>query len=206
MSFKRKYLNPVILYLLVYIFGFVFLSVGTMLARYAYAYMNYLFPKIFPIFSAVSEKESYEKYLTLLGSMGILISIWLINYFALRLDNAKFELMINRTDGQYTLAEGLPIFIREFGVSELIAAMLLPAILCIPPYFIPDFGVQSVPVVGFLILLLENLLWLGYACREHFSLFHGVLLVIIFSLVSRASLIPGALKKWRASWLSGAIE
>lgn len=206
MSFGRKYITPILTYLLVYVFGFVFIFVGGALSRYAYAYMNYLFPRLFPIFSAVSEKESYERYLTLLCALGVFVAIWLVNYFTLRLDNVKFELMIRRTDGFYTIAEGFPIYLQEFGISELISGILLPTLLVIPPYFIPELGVQSIPVVGFLVFLLENLLWLGYSLKEYFGIAEALLLVLLFSLISRVALIPGNLKRWRASWLSGSVE
>ena len=205
MSLKKKYLYSIFTYSVIYIFGFVFIALGTSCARYLYAYMNYLFPRVFPLFSAVSEKEEYAKYLMLIASVGIFTAIWIINFFALRLDNSKFELMIKRTDGLYTVKDGIKIYLGEFGISEVISGVLLPLILVIPPFFIPEFGVQSVPVVGFLIMLMEKLLWLGYAFKEYFSIGEALLLVAVFSSLSRAALIPGALKHWRASWLSGAI-
>ena len=206
MRFSKKYLNPIWIYLIVYAFGFVSVSIGNAVARYAYAYMNYLFPKVFPLFSAVSEKEGYHKYLMLLCALGVFIAIFITNYLALRIDNAKFELMIKKTDGQYTLTDGAKLFFGEFGISELIVTLVLPLILVIPPFFIPEIDVQTIPIAGLLIDIMEKLLWLGYTLREYFSIVNAIALVLIFSLVARAAVIPGALKKWRASWLSGATE
>lgn len=206
MSFARKYLQSAFMYLALYIFGPLFLFLGTSLARFAYAYLNYLFPRLFPLYSAVGDKEGYLKYLTLLATVGIFTAIWLMNYFALRMDNSRFELMIERTDGQYTLKEGFSIFISELGPCELVVSAILPLMLVFPAYLIPDFGFIEIPVLAFLANLLERALWLGYAFKEHYSLTEALMHTVVFSLIARASVLPGALCKWRASWLSGSME
>ena len=206
MSFVKKYLHSAFMLMVLYIFGSLFLSLGTAAARFAYAYLNHLSPRIFPLFNVITEKEAYGKYLAFLSAAGIFISIYLMHYFALRMDNSKFELMIDKTDGQYTLKEGLVIFLREFGISELIICAALPVILIFPSYLIPDFGFIEVPVLAFLVGVLEKVLWLGYAFKEHYSLPLALCLSVVFSLIARASVLPGALSKWRASWLSGSVE
>ena len=107
MGFKSKYVNPMIIYFLIYVFGIALLTVGTTLARYSYTYLNHLFPAVFPMFSAVSEKEGYESYLKLINVVGAFIAVYFINYLAIRFDNSKLEHVISKTDGQYTIADGI---------------------------------------------------------------------------------------------------
>lgn len=202
MRFRHRYIDPIMIYLLVYIFGIVLFSVGTTLARYLYEYMNHLVPSVFPLFSPVSEKEGYDAYLKLIDVVGIFAAVFLINLFAMSFDNKKFELMVSRTDGQYTVREGLVIYVREFLRSDAISAVLFPAALTLAPYLIPKIPKTEKPIINLLIDLLERFFWLGNTAKEYFGLFMGLMIVALFSVISRALLIPHILKRWRAAWLS----
>jgi hypothetical protein len=204
-QFKRKYINPAVIYLVVYIFGFVIFASGTAIARYSYAYLNYLLPSAFPIFSPVSEKDGYAAYLKLLDIAGISIAILIINYIAMRFDNDKFEFIISKTDGQYTVVEGTKIYVREFAVSDIISAVLFPIVLTSAAYFIPNDLQTDTPIVNLLIGILNNLLWLGNTVESYFKIHVGILLILVISAASRAILTTGILKRWRAAWLSGSM-
>lgn len=205
MRFKNKYVDPALIYLLVYIFGFVLFSVGTVMARYLYAYMNSLLPSLFPIFSPVSEKEEYASYLKLLDTLGVAVAVFLINYFTMIFDNKKFELMISRTEGQYRIAEGLKIYGREFIISDLVSAVVLPLILLVTPYFIPNIPETETPIINILIMILDSFFLLGNTMEANFGIFTTIILTAVFSIASRVILIPHMLKKWRAAWLSGSM-
>ena len=205
MKFKRKYINPAVIYLVVYIFGFVIFALGTAIARYSYAYLNHLLPSAFPIFSPVSEKDDYADYLKLLDIAGISIAILIINYIAMRFDNDKFEFIISKTDGQYTVVEGTEIYVREFAVSDIISAVLLPIVLTSVAYFIPNDLQTDTPIVNLLIGILNNFLWLGNTVESYFKIHVGIFLILVISVASRALLTTGILKRWRAAWLSGSM-
>ena len=206
MRFKSKYVNPIVIYLLVYIFGMFLFAAGSAIARYAYAYMNHLFPTAFPMFSPVSEKDGYEAYLKFIDITAVFIAVFLINYLAMRFDNSKFEYMISKTDGQYTVKDGMKLYVKEFYVSDIISALIFPTLLAIMPYFIPSIDETSVPIVNFFIGLLESFFWFGGIMEAHCHILVTVASVITVSLVLRAVCTLGALKKWRAAWLSGSMS
>ena len=206
MTFKQRYVNPIIIYFLIYLFGLLLFSIGVTVSRYAYAYMNYLIPDVFPMFSPISEKEAYAKYLTLLDTTGIFIGMLLINNLSLRFDNAKFEYMIDKTDGKCTVSEGLRIYFKGLYSSEIISAVIFPLALIIPVYFIPDIQLTEIPIVNMLINSLDLLLWLGNAFIEHYNLTEAIFIGIMLSALSRALVIPSAINRWRGAWLSGSVE
>ena len=206
MRFKYKYIYPIAIFLLVYLFGTLIFSLGTVVANYGYSYMNYLFPRVFPTFSPISEKAEYEKYLCLVSTVGMLISYVIINFFSIRFDNKKFELVVSKTDGQYTVLEGMRLYLSEFLISDVISFVILPLVLVIPSYAIPKIEQTTVPVVNLLIAILDYLLWMSNAFKEYYSLTVALPIALVFAVIARLTVIPGALKHWRGAWLSGSIH
>ena len=206
MKTKIKYVNPIAIYFLVYIFGTFLLLCGSTIARYLYAYLNSLFPAIFPIFSPISEKDGYDSYIKLIDIVAAFIAVYLTNYLALRFDNSKFEFMTSKTGGQYRLSEGITIYEKEFWLSDIISGTLFPLVLTLAPYLIPNVDKTEVPIVNFLIVLLNSFFWLGGVMEEHCNIFTSAFLIIMASLVSRILCTLSNLKRWRAVWLSGSLS
>ena len=206
MRFKHKYVDPAVIYFLIYIFGIILLVAGTVIARYAHTYMNFLLPDIFPTFSPVSEKELYRKYLIAIDIIGVFIALFLINVLAMLFDNKKFELIISRTDGQYTIKGGLEIYVNEFLISDIISTVALPTVLAISAYLIPEIPLTKIPIVNLLIRIAESFFWLGNTMEGFAKIFVCIPIIIVFSCVARMITVPIMLRRWRAAWLSGSIS
>ena len=96
MSFKHKYLRPVVLYLCVFIFGLFILGVSGSIVDWIYAYLNHLSPNTFPIYNQIYDIETYNKLEQIKDIWSVFISLVAINLIALRIDilinlNKKFR-------------------------------------------------------------------------------------------------------------------
>lgn len=196
MSFKRKYVEPVLIFLTVYAFSVLFFKAGELLSIYAYSYFSSILPSDIISSNPVSDPDAYEAYTLGIALVGTFVGLWLINYISLRLDNAKFEHVISLTDGQYELAEGIKLYFKEFFVSDVIAATAIVAIVTVSAAFIPeklmDYG---------LIIVFK----LGDTLNSIYYPIISAVIAASFSLITRILSIPLALRTWRALWLSGSV-
>ena len=194
MKFKHKYLEPVMLYLVVYIFGLWLFGFGLGAVRAVYEYLNHLLPNIFPLYNPIYEPEKHLELQNSYTVAAIFIALLLINFIALKFDNKKYEKIISQTDGQYLILDGIKLYFKEFLLSDVFCSLVLPMLLVIPPYFIPE------DILGKYGLILIT--WLGY----HMSTVHGlvpaIFTVALFSFAARLISIPECVKSWRAAWLS----
>ena len=56
MKLTHKYLNPIIVFFAVYMFGYLLYNAGISLTRAVYTYMNHIFPESFPLYEKLAEK------------------------------------------------------------------------------------------------------------------------------------------------------
>lgn len=196
MSFKRKYVEPVLIFLAVYAFNVLFFKAGELLSIYTYSYFSSVLPSGVISSNPVSDPDAYEAYTRGVALFGTFVGLWLINYISLRLDNAKFEHVISLTDGQYELKDGIKLYFKEFFLSDVISAVAIVILITVGATFIPeklmDYGFVFIFKIG------DTLN----------ALYHPVISVAIaatFSLVTRILSIPLAIRTWRALWLSGSV-
>lgn len=194
MKFRYRYLNPIILYLCVFIFGLFILGVTDNVTDGIYAYLNHLAPKTFPIYNQIYDIETYNKLERTKNVVAIFISLVIINLIALRIDNKKYERIVNITDGQYLIKDGLKLYFKEFLLSDVIASVLIPGVLVIPAYFLTE---EALSYFG---LIYWN--WLGFNMKFLFDLFPAILISMAFSFIGRVLSIPLCVRSWRAAWLS----
>lgn len=194
MKFRYRYLNPIILYLCVFIFGLFILGVIDNVTDGIYAYLNHLAPKTFPIYNQIYDIETYNKLERTKNVVAIFISLVIINLIALRIDNKKYERIVNITDGQYLIKDGLKLYFKEFLLSDVIASVLIPGVLVIPAYFLTE---EALSYFG---LIYWN--WLGFNMKFLFDLFPAILISMAFSFIGRVLSIPLCVRSWRAAWLS----
>ena len=194
MKFRYRYLNPIILYFCVFIFGLFILGAADSIIDAIYAYLNHLAPKTFPIYNQIYDIETYNKLERIKDVAAIFISLVIINLIALRIDNKKYERMVNITDGQYLMKDGLKLYFKEFLLSDVICAALMPGVLVIPAFFLTE------EVLSYFGLIYWN--WLGYNMKFLFDLFPAILISMAFSFIGRILSIPLCVRAWRAAWLS----
>ena len=197
MKLRHRYLNPIGVFLIVYMFGLLLFGFSCEAVEWIYTYLNHLFPRIFPVYSIILEKEEYYKLLRIQTLIGLFLSLFLIHFISLKLENKKYERLTGLTDGKYPLKEGIRLYFDEFLLTDAITAALVPAIIVIPSYFISD------KLMGYFGLAIPN--WLGYSLRAHCgvgAIIPAVLIAALFSFAGRILAIPLTVKSWRAAWLS----
>ena len=196
MSIKHKYVEPVLIFLAVYLFNYLFCHIGEMLFIYSYNYLSEVVPSVVKTVNPMHMPDEYALYLKAIATSGAFVCLFMINYVSLRLDNQKFEYVIDKTDGQYRMRDGIRLYFREFFKSDLIASSAAIVVLVVGAGFIPekflDYG---------LIILFR----LGASLVEHYGIVFSILISVFFSLLTRLISIPLALRTWRALWLSGSV-
>jgi hypothetical protein len=194
MKFRHRYLSPVISYLIVYVFGLLIFGFSTEAVEWIYNYLNHLLPGVFPLYNPIYDPEAHARLNKSLTVVGLLVAFFLINFIALKLENKKYERIISLTDGQYLIKDGIKLYFKEFFISDVITAIVLPILIVVATYFIPDSA------LGYFGLMLFG--WLGYNMRMLYGLIPAIIIVATFSFAGRMLAIPLTVKSWRAAWLS----
>ena len=194
MKLRHRYLSPVIIYLIVYIFGLFIFGLCCEIAEWIYTYLNHLMPSTFPLYNPIYDPEAYAKLNKALTVIGLFITFFFINFIALKLENKKYERIISLTDGQYLIVDGVKLYFKEFFISDIMTALVLPVLITLATYFIPDSA------LGYFGLILIG--WLGYNMSLLYGLIPSLIIVALFSFSGRILAIPLTVKSWRAAWLS----
>ena len=196
MSIKRKYVEPVLIFLTVYLFNYLLCQCGELLFIYSYNYLAEVMPSVVDTVNPIHTPDEYELYLKGVATFGALVGLFLINYVSLRMDNEKFEYLITKTDGQYRLKDGLKLYFAEFFKSDAIASTIAVGVLVAGASFIPEK------------LLDRGLIFifrLGVSLVEFYGPVGAVVVAVLFSFVTRILSVPLCVRTWRALWLSGSV-
>ena len=194
MKQRHKYLNPIILYLCVFIFGLFIFGFSAIAVKWGHAYLSHLFPSIFPTYNQIHDPESYKRLEWIKGFISIFLSLIIINFISLRIDNRKYERLSLLTEGQYLIKDGIKLYFKEFFKSDLIVSTVIPAVFVIPAYLLSE------DALGYFGLIFWN--WLGYSFSSLMSVFPAMLLAATFSFIGRMMAIPHCVKVWRSAWLT----
>lgn len=196
MSIKRKYVEPVLIFIAVYLFNYLLCQCGELLFIYSYNYLTEVMPSVVDTVNPIHTPDEYELYLKGVATFGALVGLFLINYVSLRMDNEKFEYLITKTDGQYRLKDGLKLYFAEFFKSDAIASTIAVGVLVAGASFIPEK------------LLDRGLIFifrLGVSLVEFYGPVGAVAVAVLFSFVTRILSVPLCVRTWRALWLSGSV-
>ena len=196
MSIKRKYVEPVLIFIAVYLFNYLLCQCGELVFIYSYNYLAEVMPSVVDTVNPIHTPDEYELYLKCVATVGAFIGLFLINYVSLRLDNEKFEYIITKTDGQYRMADGIKLYFGEFFKSDLIASTVAVGTLVAGAHFIPEK------------LLDRGLIFifkLGSSLIEFYGPVGAVAVAVLFSFVTRMISVPLCVRTWRALWLSGSV-
>ena len=194
MKFRHKYLNPIVLYICVFVFGLFILGASGSVVDWIYAYFNHLFPETFPIYNQIYDIETYNKLERIKDIWSVFLSLVVINLIALRIDNKKYERLVSLTDGEYLIWDGIKLYFKEFFISDLIVSVLIPAVLVVPAFFLTE------DVLSYFGLIFWN--WLGYNMKSLLNLFPAILVSAAFSFIGRMLAIPICVKAWRGAWMT----
>ena len=195
-----KYLRAVSIGFLIWCLAFLILgAVSFVINSLIYPAFLQWFPRIVPEYNFVNERENYERFYLALSVISVVISIFILSYASIRLDNERMEYMITKTEGKYTLGEGISIYFPRYLRSDIAASLVIPLPLMVTDIF----------VLPFLDFLPEGLLSLIYMpfeptriICEAFGLVFGYLFMAVLFFVSRMLSGIRALDIWRVLWLS----
>lgn len=159
------------------------------------------FGEAFPLFNPITDKAAYFAFNSALQIIAYTVSLLIFVYFSVRTDNDRYEYIIEKTEGFYTVKEGYPLYTGRYLVSDIWASVLAGAILTVPVEFIPDrlfslslFSVLEAPKA--VISLFPSPL--GVAV--------GAVLLSTVILISHFPAIVFSLKVWRTGWLTAFSE
>ena len=154
------------------------------------------FPDIFKVYNSVTEKEALEEVNRRIRLVSALIAFFVMPIIERINDNARFEFIVDKTDGFYTVREGLPIYFKSYLVPDIIASLLSP----IPLVFallirMPE---RAAKYLGFLLTPCEPY----RAIFEMTNLVSTYFTVLAISLAAEMLCAVCGLIRWRGLWLS----
>ena len=94
MKFKQKYLIPAAIFFVIYLFGLLLFNLSRAVISAIYAYLNHLFPDTFPIYNEIYDPELYASSEKVFSVLTVFIALFIMNLIALRLDNKKYERIV----------------------------------------------------------------------------------------------------------------
>ena len=165
----------------------------------AYELLFKWFPDTFPIYSAVLERESYERHTALMRMISLSLTLLLSVYLSLRFDNFRCEYVISETDGLFLVRNEYLAYTKRFVIDDLITSAFVGAFITLPFIFIPVRFLEMNNIFSSLLRLLHSAnTLLG------FPIFIITVSSILFASHLAASL--SAMRVWRAKWLTGFSE
>ena len=157
------------------------------------------FPGFLPDYSFVNEREKYEQLHRILKMISAVIAAIFISYLSVRYDNERFEYMITKTEGMYTLRDGIALWYPRYVRSDLLVAVIIPLLAVI-------LESRVIPLLTFLPESAKDLLYLPLSLSSAFVALFGEVwsIVILFLVIYASRLLAGlrALDRFRVVWLS----
>ena len=196
----RKYANAFIKCFLLFLLGFAVVGLTESIGRLLYAELNLISEDAFPIFSRVTEKEEFMKQESYFGLFSSFISVFIINGVAICFDNERMEHLIGKTDGLYTLREGLGLYFENYLSCDVIIGLtvLLPA-LALSAIDLP----QKLNVFQ---TYLDALCIIPYGFTRALGFSRGAVIMLSASVASRFIAAYLGIRRWRALWLSDIVD
>ena len=157
------------------------------------------FPGFLPDYSFVNEREKYEQLHRILKMISAVIAAIFISYLSVRYDNERFEYMITKTEGMYTLREGIALWYPRYVRYDLLVSVIIPLLAVI-------LESRVIPLLTFLPESAKDLLYLPLSLSSAFLALFGEVwsIVILFLVIYASRLLAGlrALDRFRVVWLS----
>ena len=196
----KKYLHSFVRYFLFYAIGFIIFSIFSFLVRHLNEFLAGIFPAIFKIYNPVSNREQLVLQNKNIALFSAGLSVFTLSLLAIRQDNLRYEHLISKTDGFYTIKQGANLYRREFFGADLFSAIIVPSFfLGLTLINIPNSAPKLLRIFGD---YLSEFLAIPLAFTEGFGFILGALLLVLISLISRIPAIYLSLAHWRGIWLS----
>ena len=196
----KKYLQTILRYLIVYLLGFAaFIVIGALVSVFHNALCNWM-PDVFVHYNFITEPEAAEAQRINLNFITGIITVFVLAVISVKYDNSRYEFVISKTDGFYTLREGASIYASHYLVADTLAAVLVP-MTTVGLVFI-KITKESPKLIRQLERYLDSFIALPLSYTEKLGFTIGVILLALTSLLSRVAAVYSGLKRWRGVWLS----
>lgn len=157
------------------------------------------FPGLLPDYNFVKEREKYEQLRKILEMICASLAAVILSCLSVRYDNERFEYMITKTEGMYTLREGAALWYPRYVVSDLLVALVIPTLAVI-------LESRIIPLLNFLPESAIGMLYLPLSLSSAFIAVFGEVwsVLLLFFIIYATRLLWGlrALDRFRVIWLS----
>lgn len=179
--------------------GFALLPIFEFFMNVCYQTLAEWLPGAFPVYNYVTEHENYLKLESELLLMVSTAALAVMSYLSVRFDNERYEYMITRTDGMYTIKDGASIYYERYFKSDIVTSFIVPLPLTIIVYFLPLIsGALPETVYEFLLVPLRPTLLFVNVLGDLI----GYFVMVVIAAVARQASGIAAISAFRASWLS----
>ncbi len=165
-----------------------------------------ILPSVFYAFNQVTEKDAYEAQQLIIRLIAGALTLLLINLISVVYDNFKNEYIIGKTDGFYTIAEGLRLYASRFTASDFAATVSVPLIFALPSLIPRNLSELLDTETSYLGSRLEALLSGFFTSTTVFTdvlgAALGIFLIVLLSVLFHGAAAIIGLKRWRGLWLS----
>ena len=196
----KKYFYSVWRYFLLYLLGFIVFDVFNFLIGELNEYLSIFFPGLFRVHNPITSHEAYVLQNARIAFLAAAISILTLSIIAVKHDNLRYEFLISRTDGFYTVKEGLSIYKSSFLAADIVTSLFVPcSTVWLTLIKIPENAPKFLKISGG---YLEDFLVIPHAFIGLCGFVGGIVLLLLVSLISRLPAALLGLLYWRGSWLS----
>ena len=196
----KKYAHSILRYFTIYALGFSVLYILRLLADVIYGILSDSMPSVFPSYNALTDKAETLALEATISLICAVITVFAVTFLAVKYDNGRFEFVISKTDGFYTIREGCAIYAKNYLSADVVSAVLVPV-----PFFLmtlvelPDGNVKALRILGDII---GTIAAPTLAFSDKLGFGFGLLAAASVSLLSRIPAVYAGLKRWRGLWLS----
>ncbi len=193
MKARYKYISSPLIYLAVILISFLFFIFADWLVPQLHRWVNTVFG-ILPVYNEITSPEEFARQDAARTAVEAFVSLLVAEWLVSRIDNKRYEYVIEKTDGLYTMREGLTLYAREFLIFDLIFVSAVCAASVVACRFIPAVAFEHGA---------QYPLRLGYEMYTHHGAVTGALLLSAMAMLSRLISAFFSVRRYRAVWLSG---
>ena len=158
------------------------------------------FPGLFPEYNFITDREAAARHEVWADFIASVISIVITTVISEIYDNRRFEYVISKTDGFYTIKEGFKIYTGTYLAPDAIASLIIP----LPLFLVTltgDFKAKNAFLA--IILAVRNAIETPVTSFTHaLGAPLGILTIILFLFITKVISAVIGLGKWHATWLS----
>ena len=196
----RRYVTGFVRYLLFYLAGFIIFYLMSYCVNAVLTLLSEELPKLFVIENPIKDREAYDNQQLNLAFISGIITLYIVTNLAVKYDNERFEHVVEKTEGFYTLRDGYALYARRYILPDFIISIIVP-------FSTFGFAFINIPEDAKRIFLrlgdyAEVFIALQRAFTERLGFAFGFAFLIFLSLLFRIPTGFFAVKRFRGIWLA----